>query len=374
MHKYSDSLINAYINGEVIADYDIEQLEDDCIFMMQVINTSGDKKIYNLCSNNIKTNYEFVKFLIEKFSNDLEYISKVADTYISKEKDEVLRLEIILIMCKLTKNKDMQRFGFYKLLAEARFSEELFQVEYLKHDIDTDEEVINQIGMGFILVQEQYEGNEIILEYFAERFIEEIIWLYALSYEKMLHEKFNTYAELENYGVIKYMIDYVAKHDYFLSEYLACHKNVFDFLIVQLPKIKKNWGEFENRNEQRKYELILDYIHEYMGIYESECSFTEFELLIHMGKKFKIENELKKYDFIDAEIYKILETRNLDESILSISDIRHYTFIKKFIQLVLSNKITKKPSEEEILNEKVEENSNNNVKTRCRIIKFPGVN
>ena len=42
MKKYSRGLINKYINGEEIIDYNIEELEDDKDFMMQVISISND--------------------------------------------------------------------------------------------------------------------------------------------------------------------------------------------------------------------------------------------------------------------------------------------------------------------------------------------
>ena len=374
MSKYPDELINAYINGEELVGYNIDILEDDYLFMIMAINKSGDKKLYNLCSDNVKSNYELVKYLIERFSDDLEYISKVADYYISKEMDDVLRLEIILIMCKFTKNKDIQKYGFYKLLAEARFSEAMFEIECMKHDNDIDKETINQIGMGFILAQEQYEEYEIISEFFAQRFIEEILWVYSLTFEKIVHEKFKSYDDLENYGATKFLIDYIAKFDFFLAEYVACHNYILDFMLEEIPRIKYNWDAFERRNEYKKYEIILDEIHEYMSIYEEECSFTEIELLIHIGKIFNITNELRKHDFLESDVYELIECRNLDECIFSINDIKHYTYIKKFVHLVLNSKLARKPSEDEILSESQHEEKSTKVKTRCRIIKFPTMN
>lgn len=42
MKKYSRELINRYINSEDITIYDIDELENDKDFMMQVISVSGD--------------------------------------------------------------------------------------------------------------------------------------------------------------------------------------------------------------------------------------------------------------------------------------------------------------------------------------------
>ena len=61
--KYSQELITKYINGEDIEKYSLEELENDRIFMIKVIEYSNDLNMYNLCSDNLKKDYNFVKFL-----------------------------------------------------------------------------------------------------------------------------------------------------------------------------------------------------------------------------------------------------------------------------------------------------------------------
>ena len=62
--SYSDKIVNDYIYGNDIEEYDIGQLENDPVFMMQVIDKTNDKKMYKFCSDEVKNNYEFVKFII----------------------------------------------------------------------------------------------------------------------------------------------------------------------------------------------------------------------------------------------------------------------------------------------------------------------
>ena len=59
MNKYNSKVVFDYINGNEIIDYNIDELEDDYEFMMMVINYTNDKNMYNLCSDEVKTNYEF---------------------------------------------------------------------------------------------------------------------------------------------------------------------------------------------------------------------------------------------------------------------------------------------------------------------------
>ena len=48
MKKYSKELIDKYIKGEDIKNHQIEELENDKDFMIQVIKETNDKNFYNL--------------------------------------------------------------------------------------------------------------------------------------------------------------------------------------------------------------------------------------------------------------------------------------------------------------------------------------
>ena len=107
-NKYNQKLIWEYINGEEIPN--IDKLEKDYQFLMQVIKTSKDKNMYKLCSKEIKENYQFIKFIIETFKSDEEFITKIADDYLNKFGEETLESkELIFLMCELL-NKNSNDF------------------------------------------------------------------------------------------------------------------------------------------------------------------------------------------------------------------------------------------------------------------------
>ena len=81
MKNIDASLIEKYINGDDLGEYSIEQLENDKDFMTSVINYTNDVKMYSLCSDELKKDYEFVKYLVLKFKNNPDYITKIADYY-----------------------------------------------------------------------------------------------------------------------------------------------------------------------------------------------------------------------------------------------------------------------------------------------------
>ena len=57
MLKYSASIVEDYIEGNDIEDFDIDELENDRSFMLDVIKKTKDKNFYNLCSDDLKHDY-----------------------------------------------------------------------------------------------------------------------------------------------------------------------------------------------------------------------------------------------------------------------------------------------------------------------------
>ena len=107
MKIYNSKLIHDYINGNDIIDYDIEELENDYRFMMKVIDYTKNKNMYNLCSDEVKKNYTFVKFMIEKFKDDVNFIAKVADYYLDQTNDEDITYNELNIIMDSIVNTDI---------------------------------------------------------------------------------------------------------------------------------------------------------------------------------------------------------------------------------------------------------------------------
>ena len=83
MKENMKNLVQKYINGEEIPESVLKDLEKDKKFMMEVIKASKDKKIYNLCAEVLKKDYEFIKYLILTFKDDVNFITMVANEYLN---------------------------------------------------------------------------------------------------------------------------------------------------------------------------------------------------------------------------------------------------------------------------------------------------
>ena len=169
MKKYSRELINRYINSEDITIYDIDELENDKDFMMQVISVSGDNNFYNLCSDNVKCDYEFAKYLIIKFKHKIDFVCEVADYFLSHVGKELETTEIYTIMFEITKgNKSLNKKYF--LVPLAKYDKEKLIVELYKKS-EEDKKILEyfssatQIGMTATPKETKYVSN---INYFGE--------------------------------------------------------------------------------------------------------------------------------------------------------------------------------------------------------------
>ena len=78
MKKYSRKLLSDYLLGKSIDDYDIDELESNPEFIKEIIDFSNDKSMYNLCDDELKKNFNLMKFLVLKFKDDEQFIKKIA--------------------------------------------------------------------------------------------------------------------------------------------------------------------------------------------------------------------------------------------------------------------------------------------------------
>ena len=149
-YKYSKKLVYDYVNGNDIDGYTLDELEDDYLFMIEVMKYSKDKKMYEMCSDNVKKNAEFVKFIIDYFKGDKSFVLRVSDYYLLNSNNEVLKNEILILLSRISKDDE---FSKYNVKAYAFYNLEMTELEILinelKHEIDS-----SCLGLGFTLILE----------------------------------------------------------------------------------------------------------------------------------------------------------------------------------------------------------------------------
>ncbi len=363
MSKYNRKVILDYINGNEIVDYDIEELEDDYEFMIEIMNYTNDKNMYNLCSDKVKNNYDFVKFVVNKFRNDLNFICQIADNFLQNVKDELIEMEFVIIMRNLTENKDTEYIRKYEVLSNATFSTKMVEIELIRAQYKEDEEVVNEIQTGFWFIIDRYSCSDIITKFYAQKFIDVIISENNINIEVLLHERFNKYEDLEKNGINNYLIEFINSYDSYLSNYVSCNLDVLKNIKEQMNKAKLRWNFYNSTNEAKKYNAIINGVHEYMQEYGEHCSFEEMEILYYIGNELGIGEKIYKYSYEYVSYEEIVDNFTIEKSMMNFNDLRHYYAIKKLIiNIITSGSVNK--------SEDSEESKNTNRKPKAKILKI----
>lgn len=331
MKKYSKELIDKYIKGEDIKNYQIEELENDKDFMIQVIKETNDKKIYNLCSENVKKDYEMVKFLTLNYNNDLDFITSIADKYLKEIGDSLERIELALIMLDLTSKKDNEKAAKYKMIVDTIFFSKRLEVEICKAKENNDD-YSKEVGMGFWYMFDLYNSSDIVIKFFARKTIEAIFSEYDINLERVLHSKFKKAEDINLQGINNYMINFIGMYDQMLASYVSTNIELLSDFSNEISNVIDNWKNYDEKAERKRYNDMIEQVHEYMG--NTDSVMTETDILYYVAKQLGIVEKLAYYDGISNEFF---------EDIIEDIDIKDLDYANDdFVTFTINNSIAER--------------------------------
>lgn len=341
MKKYNKELIKKYIKGEDIKNYQIEELEDDKDFMIQVIKETNDKKIYNLCSEKVKKDYEMVKFMVLAYNNDLKFITDIADKYLKEVGDSLERIELALIMLDLTLKKDNEKATKYKMIVDTIFFSKRLEIEICKAK-QNDDDYSREVGMGFWYMFDLYNYSDIVIKFFAKETIEAIFSEYDINLEQVLHSKFKKAEDIDLQGINNYMINFLGMYDQMLASYISTHIELLSDFFNKISNVIDNWKNYDEKDERKRYNDMIEQVHEYME--NTDSVMTETDILYYVAKQLGIAEKLAYYDGISNEflvdIMEDIDMKDLDYSNddfvtftinTSITERKYYLDVKKIM-------------------------------------------
>ncbi|MBR2712718.1 MAG: hypothetical protein IKE73_03320 [Bacilli bacterium] len=316
MKKIETSLINKYINGDDIEGYTLEELENDSSFMKAVIHFTNDPKMYSLCSDNLKKDYDFVRFLINKFESNSTFIMEVANYFLSNTDNDIQKKELSIMM----EDKLPEKLSFnYRIANQASYLETRVEIEALEIQKPSTEA---SLGMGFIYVFDLYNDSSIIVNDYAKRMINEIIEDNLSDFNTALHKIFEGPEQLQKMGVNNFLIDEIGNHDQMLSSYVSVHPELIEKYKEKIDNILENWDKYEAQAEEKRYDNMFAMVHEYLSMVDTNM--TEQSVLYYAANELGIRGKLQYYDekeelkFIDED-YEI-EGFKLSDYIMLVND------------------------------------------------------
>lgn len=302
--KYDETMVNDYISGNDILEYELEELENDAKFMSDVIIQSKDMKMYDFATEEVKINYYFVRTVIETFKENENFIIKVADNYLKyakehkkeilTEQDEkvvnifdytkgnnemtgVYYAEINILMDSLIKDKT-KRIP-YALVATMDYKCTMVEIASYQTARKNDPSLTN-IGLGFIYVMEKYNNNPIILDYYAKKMVDDIFYSEEELFSDRFHRLVKSKEEVTKESIKNFIVNYVKKYDEFLSGHIAVRIADDSKFIYELEKdiqrLLKSWDSYVNYHNNDKLDTIWQEAYDEFRKYDTGYSFSQF--------------------------------------------------------------------------------------------------
>ena len=150
------------------------------------------------------------------------------------------------------------------------------------------------VGMGFWFLFDQYNGSDVILDYYANNIIGEIIRDNNINFEKMLHSQFKSAREIAEMGINNYIVNFIGYYDSMLSSYVSTHLNIIKPIANRIKIIQDDWDKYVSADEAKRYNNMLTMVHEYMNM--SDSNIKEQEVLYYVANELGIKEKVKQYD------------------------------------------------------------------------------
>ena len=299
MAKYSKKLINSYLLGEEVKGVKFEELENDTDFMIAVIDQSNDKEMIHYAGDNVKNDQYFVRFLITKFHDDVEFIEKIADDYKKTLNDEdgceALEINILLEKAFHDISEENDKYNFYRLynLLNVNLKATIFKLQ------------------KFINVEHFYIDYDLIVEYMAKEFLFNIFDKELYPLERYLHNNIASREEISPSKAASTLLSIIQSYDSCLYWYVARHMYLIDNLLIKLLDFYKRWDYYARETILDKKEILKKNIENMLDnndditLYHSE-NLTSYVIKMLLAK-YNNSLELKKFLTYEEEDIKLMK-------------------------------------------------------------------
>lgn len=363
MEVYGKKLVFDYVNGNDIYGYNIDDLENNPDFMMDVIRFTKDKKMYDLCSDNVKNNYVFVKFMIETFKDDAAFVSSLALNYLSNLSEEDISYKEIIVMAGDLVG-DIDDLLTIRLKREIFTTLEMCSIQDALSDKNNCD-LNNELGMGFIFIIDSYGSSNIIKNCFAKEFIEKIFFTGEMTLEELIHKHFKTFYSFEKSGVNKFLINYIEMHDRYLAAHISKHIYLLDDLKHSIAKIGKNWNNYIENINRRRINILNQEAYSYVDDNNILMRYSVYELILYVIKKYNLEDIFNKYDGAQNIIDETeIDISYIDENKMDLMELKCLKYINDLVSELFKEDIIDKSPKVDI-----EKKTNQN----CKILTFKTV-
>lgn len=333
----NDYIVNDYLNGKIKDINKINDLYNDMEFMKRLLMQTRKIEYYKLCSNELKSNLKFVKFLASMFEDNLNFIFEVFNNYVHIKGERNLELVEVLYKAKEFLDTREKEIDITYTMAYRRRM--IYYNEYMQDKINSyldefDSTYKNENLFGFNIMKTVFKKYKHAPEYFADYYLSKIFK--KRYFEEYIHDKYKTQDELNADDSIIVLQEFVKFHDLGLYNYCLTHKELLESKLMQLRDVKINFNKYlEDKKEDKAAKFnkeLVDYL---------EKENIELDVCIDI---IKLE-EIKRLG-LDKEIYgkeiAVPDINDIEEdNLVNFNYEKIRLFIRKELQKIYKTSIKK---------------------------------
>lgn len=330
--NFGNKLIKNYINGDDLGKYSIEELENNSYFMKEVIDYTNDYKIYNLCSDNLKKNYSFIKYLINKFNKNYEFIDNISSYYVDNTENELYRKELCIVLENILPDDLAEK---YKLINNAGYSLDRVCVELFNLENSSIDKLISK---GFIIFNEKYNDNKIIFNYYLKNLMKEII-KEDNNFKVALLRQLEDGKRFSKTEMTNFIIEFICKYDTIFGIYISSNIDLIQDVVKEAERLQNQWYKEINQIEKDRFDEMIDMVHEYL--YISNSNLDEIDILFYVAKELSVSDKIENHYYLNEKVPDSEEFDYImkDEIVSKVSrDDFDYNFIEHYINKNEKNK------------------------------------
>lgn len=179
---------------------------------------------------------------------DYQYITKIVDDYLEKNDKDFLKqyqennldfiyiskqetMDIIFIaISHISKNSAVDKK--YQQMKEYILKNHLKKLDLILSSLNEEDRIDAGVGFAFIEYSPLYQEKE-VKDTFAKYFMDKILSENKEQLSKKINKTFKTIQKFHQYGVKRYIIDYLSFYDKYLANYIAINHKLISKELLQ---------------------------------------------------------------------------------------------------------------------------------------------
>lgn len=196
-------------------------------------------------------NYQYITKIVDDYleQNDKDFLKEYQEgdpdfIYICKQET----MDIIFIaVSHMSKNSSVDKK--YQEMKEYILANHLKKLNLILSSLDEKNRMDAGVGFAFIEYNSPYQEKE-VKEAFAQYFINKILLENKEQLSKKIKETFKTIQKFHQYGVKRYIIDYLSFYDEYLANYTVIHPKLISKELLQSLDVN---SYFQSQEENQSH-------------------------------------------------------------------------------------------------------------------------